>query len=74
MSGSGTTLVVVNYGSTALLQNNLVRLAGDLPDVGVVVVDNRTTDVNAVVAYLSQIGSEEASAPVPPPPPSSDAA
>ena len=28
-----------------------------------------TTDVNAVSAYLSQIGSEEATAPVPPPPP-----
>ena len=27
------------------------------------------TDLNAVTAYLSQIGSEEASAPVPPPPP-----
>ncbi|HET9446412.1 MAG TPA: PA14 domain-containing protein, partial [Steroidobacteraceae bacterium] len=32
-------------------------------------VNLSTADVNAVVAYLSQIGSEEASAPVPPPPP-----
>ena len=32
-------------------------------------VNLSTTDVNAVSAYLSQIGSEEATAPVPPPPP-----
>ena len=32
-------------------------------------VNLSTTDVNAVSAYLSQIGSEEATAPLPPPPP-----
>ena len=37
-------IVVVNYGSSALLEQNLVPLTDDLPAAVTVVVDNRTDD------------------------------
>lgn len=43
----GTAIVVVNYGDTGLLEQNLVPLAKKRPDVGVVVVDNHTSPANA---------------------------
>lgn len=43
----GTAIVVVNYGDTGLLEQNLVTLAEKRPDVGVVVVDNYTSPANA---------------------------
>lgn len=42
--GEGLAIVVVNYGSSALLAENLAPLAAGLPDAVVVVVDNRTDD------------------------------
>lgn len=44
---SATAVVVVNYGSTALLETNLASLPATRCDVRVVVVDNRTTQQNA---------------------------
>ena len=40
----GLAIVVVNYGSSALLAANLAPLSTALPGATVVVVDNRTTD------------------------------
>lgn len=42
--GEGLAIVVVNYGSSALLAENLAPLASGLPGAVVVVVDNRTDD------------------------------
>jgi N-acetylglucosaminyl-diphospho-decaprenol L-rhamnosyltransferase len=39
----GLAIVVINYGSSALLAQNLVTVAQDLPGARVVVVDNRTS-------------------------------
>lgn len=40
---SSLAIVVVNYGSSALLERNLVDAARDMPDAAVYVVDNRST-------------------------------
>lgn len=40
---STLAIIVVNYGSSALLERNLVATARGLPDAAVYVVDNRTT-------------------------------
>ena len=42
--GEGLAIVVVNYGSSALLAENLAPLSAELPGAVVVVVDNRTDD------------------------------
>ncbi len=39
---SRLAIVVVNYGSSALLEHNLTRVARDAPEAAVVVVDNHT--------------------------------
>ena len=41
-------VIVVNFGSSALLEANLVPLARALPGARVVVVDNRTSDAERV--------------------------
>ena len=41
---AGASLVVVNYGSSALLEENLAPLARAVDGLAVVVVDNRSTD------------------------------
>lgn len=43
-TGGGLGIVVVNYGSSALLSSNLAPLAHALPRAVTVVVDNRTDD------------------------------
>lgn len=40
-------IIVVNYGSSALLEQNLVATSRALPDAAVYIVDNRTTDAEA---------------------------
>lgn len=40
---SALAIIVVNYGSSALLERNLVAASRDLPAAGVYVVDNRST-------------------------------
>ena len=42
--GGQLAVIVVNYGSSALLAANLLPFAESLPEARVVVVDNRTTD------------------------------
>lgn len=52
--GAELAVVVVNYGSSALLALNLAPLSAALPGARIVVVDNRTTDAErAAVATLS---------------------
>lgn len=49
-------VIVVNYGSSGLLEANLLPLARSLPGAGVVVVDNRTSDTerSAVLALAAR--------------------
>ncbi|MEV4736346.1 MULTISPECIES: glycosyltransferase family 2 protein [unclassified Microbacterium] len=44
---SALAIIVVNYGSSSLLERNLVRVAHAVPDAAVYVVDNRSTDAEA---------------------------
>ena len=44
--GGKTAIIVVNYGSTDLLRNNLVKIATQMRDLQIVVIDNFSNDAN----------------------------
>jgi N-acetylglucosaminyl-diphospho-decaprenol L-rhamnosyltransferase len=48
-TGSGLTIVVVNYGSHELLDRNLVPVASALPGAQIVVLDNHSTIPEAAI-------------------------
>lgn len=49
-------IVAVSYGSTALLEHNLTRVAEEVPEAAVIVVDNRSSDTERKAA--EQLTSE----------------
>jgi GT2 family glycosyltransferase len=57
-TGGLLAIIVVNYGSSALLAQNLAPLSGALPDCITVVVDNRTDDAErgAIAALAARQG------------------
>src|SRR4051794_23559850 len=54
---STLAIIVVNYGSSALLERNLVATARGLPDAAVYVVDNRTTAEEA--RFVGELAESE---------------